>query len=224
MNFLKKYNIIPKSIEYYNIAFTHSSYSNENNLDYNYERMEFLGDAVLELVVTDYLYKNLNIKEGDMTKLRASYVCENALYEYAKEIDLSRFIKVGHGEELSGGKCKKAIMADIFEAIIGAIYLDLGYDKAKEFIEDVVFPHIKDNSEYLRDYKSELQELVQTNKKSVEYKIISETGPSHKKTFNVEVSIDGIVYGKGKGKSKKEAEQNAAQKALDKQASKKIKL
>ena len=214
MNFLKKYNIIPKSIEFYNIAFTHSSYANENKLDYNYERMEFLGDAVLELVVTDYL------KEGDMTKLRASYVCENALYEYAKEIKLSQFIKVGHGEELDGGKRKKAIMADIFEAVIGAIYLDLGYEKAKEFIEDIVFPHIEDNSEYLKDYKSELQELVQMNKKTVEYKIVSETGPSHNKTFNVEVNIDGILYGKGRGKSKKEAEQNAAKKALEKQANK----
>ena len=222
MNFLKKHDIIPKSIEFYNIAFTHSSYANENKLDYNYERMEFLGDAVLELVVTDYLYKNMEVKEGDMTKLRASYVCENALYEYAKEIKLSQFIKVGHGEELDGGKCKKAIMADVFEAVIGAIYLDLGYSKAKKFIEDVVFPHIKDNSEYLKDYKSELQELVQTNKKSVEYKLVSETGPSHNKTFNVEVLVDGILFGKGKGKSKKEAEQNAAKSALKKQAASKI--
>ncbi len=220
MNFLKKHNITPKSIEYYNVAFTHSSYANEHNLKYNYERMEFLGDAVLELVVTDYLYKNTDVKEGEMTKLRASYVCENALYEYAKEIELFRFIKVGHGEELDGGKCKKTIMADIFEALIGAIYLDLGYEKAKYFIEQTIFPHIKDNSEYLKDYKSQLQELVQTNKKSVEYELINETGPAHNKTFEVTVKIDGILYGKAKGKSKKEAEQNAAKIALDKSVSK----
>lgn len=222
MNFLKKYNIIPKNIKYYNIAFTHSSYSYENNLDYNYERLEFLGDAVLELVVTDYLFNNLVVKEGEMTRLRASYVCENALYKYAKEIELSKFIKVGNGEKQSGGQEKKAIMADIFEALIGAIYLDLGYNKAKLFIEEVVFPHIENHEEndFLRDYKSELQEKVQTNKKSVEYELISESGPSHDKIFEMAVKIDNIVYGVAKAKSKKEAEQMAAKVALDKEVSK----
>lgn len=222
MNFLKKYNLIPKSIEYYNIAFTHSSYSHENNLNYNYERLEFLGDAVLELAVTDYLFNNMNVAEGEMTRLRANYVCENALYKYAKEIDLSKYIKVGHGEMLSGGQKKKAIMADIFEALIGAIYLDLGYDKAKSFIEQIVFPHIDINNEneYLMDYKSELQEKVQTDKKSVSYELVKESGPSHDKTFEMVVKIDGIIYGKASAKSKKEAEQLAAKKALAKEVSK----
>ncbi|MBE6153053.1 MAG: ribonuclease III [Firmicutes bacterium] len=221
MNFLKKYNIIPKSIKYYNIAFTHSSYSHENNLDYNYERLEFLGDAVLELVVTDYLFNKLDVKEGEMSRLRANYVCENALYKYAKEIELSKFIKVGNGEKQSGGQEKKAIMADIFEALIGAIYLDLGYNKAKQFIEEVVFPHIENNEEndFLRDYKSELQEKVQTNKKSVEYELIGESGPAHNKTFEMAVKIDDIVYGTAKAKTKKEAEQMAAKVALDKEVS-----
>ena len=219
MNFLKKYNLIPKDIKYYNIAFTHSSYSHENNLDYNYERLEFLGDAVLELVVTDYLFKKMDVKEGEMTKLRANYVCENALYKYAKEIELSKFIKVGNGEKQSGGQEKKAIMADIFEALIGAIYLDLGYNKAKQFIEEVVFPHIENNEEndFLRDYKSELQEKVQTNKKSVEYELVSESGPAHDKTFEMAVKVDNIIYGTAKAKTKKEAEQMAAKVALDKE-------
>ena len=222
MNFLKKYNIIPKSIEYYNIAFTHSSYSNERDLNYNYERLEFLGDAVLELVVTDYLYKNMNIKEGEMTRLRANYVCENALYEYAKEVDLSKYIKLGNGEKISGGQNKKAIVADVFEAVIGAIYLDLGYNQAKKFIEQIVFPHIEKNeeNEYLMDYKSELQEKVQTNRKSIEYVLINESGPAHDKTFEVEVKIDNIIYGKASAKSKKEAEQLAAKEALKKEVSK----
>jgi len=222
MNFLKKYNIIPKSIEYYNIAFTHPSYANEHNLNYNYERLEFLGDAVLELTVTDYLYKNMNIKEGEMTRLRANYVCENALYEYSKEVDLGKYIKLGNGEKISGGQNKKTIVADVFEAVIGAIYLDLGYDKAKKFIEQVVFPHIEKNeeNEYLMDYKSELQEKVQTDKKSVEYILINETGPAHDKTFEVEVKIDNIVYGKASAKSKKEAEQLAAKEALKKEVTK----
>lgn len=219
MNFLKKFNIIPKNIEYYNVAFTHTSYSYENNLSYNYERLEFLGDAVLELVITDYLYNNMDLVEGEMTKLRASYVCENALYEYAKEIELSTFIKVGHGEKNSGGQTKKTIMADVFEALIGAIYLDLGYIKAKHFIDSIVLPHVEnnENNDFLRDYKSELQELVQTNKKSVTYEVISESGPAHNKTFEVVAMVEGIVFGKAKAKSKKEAEQMAAKVALEKQ-------
>lgn len=218
MNFLKKFNIIPKNIEYYNTAFTHTSYSNEHNLSYNYERLEFLGDAILELAITDYLYRNIDAKEGEMTKLRASYVCENALYEYAKEIELNNFIKVGHGEEKSGGKCKKVIMADVFEALLGAIYLDLGYDKAKEFIDAVVLPHIKnhESNDFLRDYKSELQEMVQTTKKSVIYEVVKEEGPAHNKTFEVVAKVEDIVYGKAKAGSKKEAEQLAAKEALSK--------
>ena len=210
-----KLNINPKEMKYYLTAFQHSSYVNENHLKSDYERLEFLGDAVLELVMSDYLYKNLNIEEGDMTKLRASYVCENALYEYSMGLGLSEYIKVGHGEEIDGGRYKKVIMADIFEALMGAIYLDLGFDVVKKVILDVTVPYIEDpNIVFFSDFKSALQEFVQTEQRSLVYQVISESGPAHNKSFTVEVSIDGIVYGTGTGGSKKEAEQEAAHDAL----------
>ena len=123
----EKLNISPKNKKLYVTAFSHSSYANEHKAKNDYERLEFLGDAVLDLVVADYLYSNQKEKEGEMTKIRASYVCENALFEYSMNLGLNEYIKVGHGEEKEGGKFKKAIVADIFEALIGAIYLDLGY-------------------------------------------------------------------------------------------------
>ena len=123
----KKLNITPKNLKLYEVAFSHSSYANEHRAKKDYERLEFLGDAVVDLVMADYLYRNHNENEGTMTKVRASYVCENALYEYSLGLGLNNYIKVGHGEELHGGKLKKAIVADIFESLMGAIYLDLGY-------------------------------------------------------------------------------------------------
>ncbi len=211
----KKLNIVPKELKYYTTAFLHSSYVNENHLKSDYERLEFLGDAVLELVMSDYLYKNLNVKEGDMTKLRASYVCENALYEYSMGLELSEFIKVGHGEEIDGGRYKKVIMADIFEALMGAIYLDLGFDVAKRVILDVTVPYIEDPKiVFFSDYKSALQEFVQTEQRSLVYEVVLESGPAHNKSFTVEVKIDDIVYGCGTAGSKKEAEQEAAHDAL----------
>ena len=214
----KKLDINVKNKELYDIAFSHSSYANEHHKK-DYERLEFLGDAVLELVSSDYLYRNLNIEEGDMTKLRASYVCENALYEYAKDLDLSSYIKVGHGEELTGGRFKKVIMADIFESLMGAIYLDLGFDTVKRVILDIIVPYIEnDNIIFFSDYKSALQEAMQTEKRTIEYVLVNETGPSHKKEFTTEVRIDNIVYGRGKSHSKKESEQVAAQDALKKLA------
>lgn len=214
----KRLKIKIKDKKLYSIAFSHSSYANENHKR-DYERLEFLGDAVLELVVSDYLYKNFNIKEGDMTKLRASYVCENALYEYAKDLDISSYIRVGHGEELNGGRFKKVIMADIFEALMGAIYLDLGFSTVKKVLLEIIVPYIEDdNINFFSDYKSALQEAVQTDKRSLEYILVDETGPSHNKEFSVEVKIDNIVYGKGTSHSKKEAEQEAARDALSKLA------
>ena len=214
-----KLNIKPNNLKYYYTAFQHSSYVNENHLKSDYERLEFLGDAVLELVMSDYLYKNLNIKEGDMTKLRASYVCENALYEYSTDLGLSEFIKVGHGEEIDGGRFKKVIMADIFEALMGAIYLDLGFDTVKKVILDITVPYIENPKVvFFQDYKSALQEFVQTEQRSLVYNVIDEQGPAHNKCFTIEVRIDDIVYGVGKAGSKKEAEQEAAKDALNKLA------
>ena len=217
-----KLNIEPKDLKNYYTAFCHSSYVNEKHLKSDYERLEFLGDAVLELVMSDYLYKNLNIKEGDMTKLRASYVCENALYVYSTDLNLSKYIKVGHGEEIDGGRYKKVIMADIFEALMGAIYLDLGFDIVKRVILNVTVPYIEDpNVIFFSDYKSALQEIVQTEQRILEYEVINEYGPAHNKTFEVIVKIDDIIYGKGVAGSKKEAEQVAACDALKKLAVKK---
>lgn len=208
-------NIKPIELKYYDTAFLHSSYVNENHLKADYERLEFLGDAVLELVMSDYLYNHLDIKEGDMTKLRASYVCENALYEYSIGLNLSKYIKVGHGEEQDGGRFKKVIMADIFEALMGAIYLDLGFNIVKKVILDVTVPYIEDPKVvFFSDYKSALQEFVQTEQRSLVYEVTSESGPAHNKSFTVEVKVDDIVYGVGTAGSKKEAEQEAAHDAL----------
>ncbi|MDY6015981.1 MAG: ribonuclease III [Bacilli bacterium] len=208
-------NIKPKNLELYTTAFSHSSYVNENHIKSDYERLEFLGDAVLELVASDYLYKTKTINEGEMTKLRASYVCENACYEYSKDLNLSKYIKVGHGEEIDGGRYKKVILADIFEALMGAIYLDLGFSTAKRVIDSIVIPYVEDpNILFFSDYKSALQEYVQTKQKSLEYEVVLEQGPAHNKLFTTVVKIDGIIYGKGSAGSKKEAEQEAARDAL----------
>ena len=216
--FLKQFNIIPKNNKLYETALSHSSFVNEHNLKSDYERLEFLGDAVLELVVSDYLYQNYQETEGEMTKVRASYVCENANFCYATALGLPKYILVGHGEQKEGAP-KKAIVADIFEALMGAIYIDLGYSTARNTILKVVVPYIEDpNTTFFSDYKSSLQEYVQTEQKCLEYKLVNEEGPAHDKRFTVDVIIDDIVYGTGIGTSKKEAEQEAAKVALDKLA------
>lgn len=216
MNLLKELNIKPNQFSLYEQAFTHTSYANEHRCE-SYERLEYLGDAVLELIMSEYLYKNTDYEEGTMTKLRAHYVCENALYEYSLKLGLNEYLKLGHGEAENGGKYRKAIVADIFEAFIGAMYLDQGLDYVQDFIQKYVIPMIeKHELDFIQDYKSVLQELVQTDKRSLEYTVISEEGPSHNKTFTVEVKIDDIKYGTGVAHSKKEAEQKAAKDALKK--------
>jgi len=215
----KKLKIKPKDLNLYKSAFSHSSYSNEHKVKSNYERLEFLGDAVLDLVVADYLYNHYKETEGEMTKVRASYVCENANYAYSTSLGLEKYILVGHGEEKD--HLKKAIVADIFEALMGAIYIDLGYATVRKVILDVIVPFINDDKiTFFSDYKSSLQEFVQTEQKSLEYVLINEEGPAHDKRFTVNVIIDGIIYGSGVGTSKKEAEQEAAREAIEKMAKK----
>ena len=214
---LEKLNIRPKDISLYEQAFIHTSYAYENNLDYSYETLEFLGDAFLDLVVSDYLYKEHKFHEGEMTKLRASYVCENALFEYATDLNFSELVKLGKGEINTDGSHKKAILADIFEAFIAAIYLDLGFEKAKDVALKIIVPYIKDKDVlFFSDYKSELQEAVQDVQKELTYELINESGPAHDKHFEMSVKIDNIVYGIGEGHTKKEAEQEAAKSALNK--------
>lgn len=215
--FLNSYGIIPNDIKLYGVAMSHSSYANEHKDKKNYERLEFLGDAVLELAVSEYLYKNYEQNEGDMTKMRANYVCENANYEYMQKLNLIKYIKVGNGEVEN---IKKAIVADIFEAFIGAIYLDQGFEKAKEFVLNIVTPYILNKTYFFNDYKSILQEAVQTDRKSLVYELIDESGPAHAKSFTIAVRIDDVLYGKGTAGSKKEACQLAAKDTLEKLAKK----
>ena len=212
-NIFKKYGITIKNEKLLKEALTHSSYANEHG-GHSYERLEYLGDAVLEIVCSDYLYNNMDKPEGELSRLRSLYVCENALYEYSKEIKLSDYILLGNGIE----EANKTIIADVFEACMAVIYLEKGIKAVKDLFNKLIVPYIKREEDFLMDYKSLLQESVQTVKKSVEYNLISETGPAHMKTFEVEVVIDGLVYGKAKGASKKEAEQNAAKEAYMKRA------
>ena len=214
MDFLNKYNIEIKNKDLLLEALTHSSYSNEHNTP-NYERLEYLGDAVLELIVSDYFFNNKNLSEGEMTKKRASYVCEEALATYAREVNFIPYIRVGHGQL---DNINDTIIADIFEAILGVIYLENGFEIAKEYINKIIIPHINNNDIFLTDYKSALQESVQTDKKNLEYVLISESGPAHNKLYTVEVRVDDMIFGRGSGKSKKEAEQSAAKDAFNKKA------
>ena len=214
MNFLDKFNIKINNQELLNTALTHSSYSNEHGGS-NYERLEFLGDAVLQLITSEYFYKKYDYQEGELSKIRASFVCEEALAQYAKDVGIDKHIKVGNGQKEN---INDTIIADTFESVLGAIYLDQGFDIAKSYVLKVLNPYVLEHHVFLGDYKSRLQEMVQTDKKSLEYRLVSETGPSHDKTFVFDVVIDGIIYGKGTGKSKKEAEQQAAYDALKKVA------
>jgi len=207
------------------IALTHSSYANENQTQSN-ERLEFIGDAVLDLLMGEYLYKkHKDFNEGDLTKQRAKNVCETALVEYAKECNLKKYLLLGKGEEKSGGRNRVALQADAFEALIGAVYMDKGLKETYKIFNKVVIPiSLEDREEDFVDYKSYLQELVQSDKRTLEYKIIAEDGPSHDKKFTTRVYMDNILMGEGSGKSKKIAEQNSAEMALKKLAKKSMKF
>ncbi len=206
-------------------SLTHSSYANEHQKESN-ERLEFVGDAVLDLIVGTYLYEtHKEYREGELTKRRARYVCESALVDYAKLCNLGEYLLLGHGEEKTGGRQRSALLADAFEAFVGAVFLDKGYKEVYKIAEKVVFPLIEeDRTNDFTDFKSHLQELVQSDKRSLEYRLVSEEGPSHNKVFVIRVYMDDILMGEGEGHSKKEAEQHAAEIALKKLAKKSIKF
>ncbi|MBD3106759.1 ribonuclease III [Bacillus sp. AGMB 02131] len=200
-------------------AFTHSSYVNEHRRKpyEDNERLEFLGDAVLELTVSQYLYRKYPLmSEGELTKLRAAIVCEPSLVTFAHALSFGKLVLLGKGEELTGGRERPALLADVFEAFIGALYLDQGMDVVNSFLTKVVFPKIDEGAfSHVMDYKSQLQELVQRDAAGViEYRIHQEKGPAHNKEFVSNVSLNGEILGTGVGRSKKEAEQKAAQEAL----------
>ena len=198
-------------------AFTHSSYVNEAKEGEDYERLEFLGDKILDFIVSEYLYVNDDYDEGKMTKLRSSYVCENALYTYAKSLDFPKYLRLGKGEELTGGREKPSIIADTFESFLAAVYMTKDFETVRNIVYDVVIPYIENEEDlFLHDYKTKLQEIVQTDQKSTSYELINEEGPANNKTFTVVVKIDDVVLGKGTANSKKEAEQEAAKDALSK--------
>lgn len=213
MQLLKELNIKPKDISLYETAFTHTSYSNEHSNCESYERLEFLGDAVLELIISDYLYNEKHLEEGTMTKMRSSYVCEEACATYSNDLGFDKYIRLGSGEN----GASVTILADVFESFIGATYLDQGFDFTSELVLKVITKYINKGVDFLHDYKSELQELVQTVKKSVIYEVIDEKGPAHDKVFTCQVKVDDIIMGVGTGTSKKSAEQQAAKVALSKQ-------
>lgn len=203
-----------------NEALTHSSYANEHksqHIKYN-ERLEFLGDSVLSIVVSDYIYKNCpELPEGELTKLRASLVCEKSLYEFAKKIDLGKYLILSKGERHNGGADRPSILSDAFEALIAAIYIDGGLAPASKHILNFVIPAIKNSKKKkINDYKTTLQEIIQKNPgEKLEYVLVKESGPDHNKHFVVEVHLNSNVIGKGGGRSKKEAEQQAAREALE---------
>jgi ribonuclease-3 len=199
-------------------ALTHTSYANEHKLPKNNERLEFLGDAVLEVIASEYIYKNYpNMPEGEMTKTRAFAVCERSLALVANNYGFSDFLKVGKCESKENGRYRDSILADSVEATIGAIFMDSGIENAKQFILPNIVTFIDD---YVKnggkDYKTRLQEELQIHGDvKIEYKLIAERGPDHLKTFDVEVLCDGKVLGHGEGKSKKDAEMDAAKDALN---------
>ena len=215
LEIFEKWKIVPNNKKLYDVALSHSSYANEHHNKKDYERLEFLGDAVLELVMSDYIYRNFEKDEGSMTKTRANYVCEEALSEYMHDLDFVKYIKVGNGEIK---EIQKAIIADIFEALMGAIYLDQGFEVVKRVILEVIEPYVIKKSNFIVDYKSTLQEAMQTDKRSLVYETINETGPAHNREFTVIVKIDNVVYGKGIANSKKEASKLAARATLEKLA------
>ena len=200
-------------------AFTHTSYSNEHNIE-SYERLEFLGDGIVNMVVAEYLYMNSSgLSEGEMSRLRSSLVCEKALSELATEIGIEKYMLLGHGAELSGDRKKPSILADMFEAHVAALYLDAGFENARDYVISLYGNRIDKaiaNGGFV-DYKTQLQEKLQKNGScEIVYEQVSAVGPVHHCLFEIQVVADGKVLGSGQAYSKKEAQQLAARTALEK--------
>ena len=204
------YLVPPELLE---TALTHTSYANESRTPVQHnERLEFLGDSVLQIVSADYLFHAYADRpEGDLTRIRSSLVSEGALFQFAQEINLGEYLRLGRGEERCGGRTRPSVVSDAFEAVIAALYLDGGMEVAKSFI----LPFITEGKHAEADYKTRLQEIVQQNpEEKLEYVLTGESGPDHSKVFIVEVHLHSNVIGTGRGRSKKEAEQQAAREAL----------
>lgn len=200
-------------------SLSHSSYANEvKKGTQSNERLEFLGDAVLSIIVSEYLFKNYShLPEGELTKLRASLVCEKNLAEYSRSLEVGKFLFLGKGEEMNGGRERSSILADAFEAILAALYLDSNMQTATEYVLNFVKNQLENTKEVnFKDYKTILQEIIQQNREEkIQYILKNEYGPDHDKYFVVEVHLNSNVIGKGEGRSKKEAEQQAAKEALE---------
>lgn len=201
-------------------ALTHSSYANERHesQSQSYERLEFLGDSILGLLTAEFLFRHEPaLPEGRMTRLRAELVCEASLHQVALELDLGRYMRLGRGEEHTGGRQRPSILADMVEAIIAALYLDSGMEESRRFVNERVLKDARiDDSHRTADYKTQLQELVQRkSNQHISYTMTGESGPDHDKTFSFSVAINGVTAGAGSGRTKKEAEQMAARQALE---------
>lgn len=199
-------------------ALSHSSFANESKKGGNSnERLEFLGDSVLSIVVSDHIFEHYqHLPEGELTKMRAALVCEKALFEFAKTIDLGKFLFLGKGEEMTGGRDRPSIVSDAFEAVIAAIYLDGGIEPVSKYILSFLPKEFSPDGSAFHDYKTILQEIIQKNPEDkIEYFLKGSTGPDHDKKFTVQVLLDNNVIGEGTGRSKKAAEQFAAKEALE---------
>ncbi len=218
-DFQKELNYKFKNLSLLKKALTHSSYANEGkkHLESN-ERLEFLGDSVLSIIVSDYLYnKYPSLPEGELTKIRAALVCENALHGFSVRLGMGKYLFLSKGEESTGGRERSSILADAFEAVLAAIYLDGGMKPARKHVMRFIPEKINiESATKMHDYKSWLQEVVQQNREEkVDYVVVAQSGPDHNKTFEVEVHLNSNVIGTGSGHSKKQAEQNAAREALE---------
>lgn len=217
MNLFEKFGIKTDNRILYETAFSHGSYSTIHGLDYNYERLEFLGDSVLSVIVSEYLYEKYpQYGEGKLTKLRANYVCQFALIHYSEELGLDEYLHVSAQESNLTKNELMSIKADIVESFLGAMFLDQGWDFVKNFVAENIFKFIDKKVVFFADYKSTMKEYGDANEMDVSYEILEEYGVPHDKTFIIAIMVDGKEMGVGKGRNKKEAEQAAAKIAIEK--------